>query len=130
MNNDRVMVRVENRRKREARVVRILERTTKRLVGRIDIQGSLFFIQSRSRSVHQNFIVSQEDRGTLRDGDLVIAEIITFPADYRPGTAKVLKVLGEAENLAAEVEAIIEEHNLPRRFPRRYPMRPNSSRRA
>ncbi|HET6516187.1 MAG TPA: ribonuclease R [Thermodesulfovibrionales bacterium] len=118
MNHDRVIVRVENWQRREGRIIRILERATTRIVGELDVTRTASFVRPKNRAVPFHLYVSPGDRGKARHGDKVIAEIISYPADKRPPSAKVIKVLEEPEDPMAEVESIIEEFNLPLRFPR------------
>jgi len=118
MDNDRVIVRMENSRRREGMIIRILERATTRFVGRLDITKAASYIRPKNKSLPFDLYVSPGDRGKARHGDSVVAEILSYPTDKRPPSGKVIKVIGKPEDPASEVEAIIEEFNLPRRFPK------------
>ncbi len=118
MNNDRVIVRVENWHRREGRIIRILERATTRLAGRLDVSKNAFFVKPKNKTIPFDIYVSPRDRGKARKGDNVIVEIIDYPSDKRPPSGRVIKVVEKPEDPGAEVEAIIEEFNLPRKFPR------------
>ncbi len=118
MKGDRVMARVESWKKREARVVRILERAYARIVGTLEITRSGSFIKPKDRRVPFDLYVGPDDRGSAKNGDLVIAEITAYPTDKRPPSARVLKVVGKPQSPADEVELIVDEFNLPRKFPR------------
>lgn len=117
MNNDRVVVRVENRRRREGRIVRVLERTHARIAGTFEAGRGASYIKPKSRSVPFDLYVAPGDSGKARNGDSVIAEILSYPTDKRPPAARVIKVLKEPESPLDEVERIIDEMNIPRRFP-------------
>jgi ribonuclease R len=119
MDGDRVIVRLENWRKREGRVVRILERSHARVVGRFDAKGPAFFIKPKEKAVPFDLYVTPGDRGRARHGDTVLAEIISYPTDTRPPTARIVKVVEQPETPKADIEMIIDEFNLPRRFPRK-----------
>ncbi|MDH4233160.1 MAG: ribonuclease R, partial [Nitrospirota bacterium] len=118
MNGDRVIVRVENQKKREGRIIRILERTFSKIVGKIEITKTATFIRPKNKSVPFDLYVSPENRGQAKSGDNVVAEIISYPTDKRPPEAKVIKVIEKPQDPLSEIEAIIDEFNLPRRFPR------------
>ena len=118
MNGDRVIVRVEDWKRREGRIIRILERTFTKIAGKIGITKTTSFIRPKNKSVPFDLYVGPEDRGKAKNGDNVIAEIISFPADKRPPSARVIKVIEKPVDPKAEIEAIIDEFNLPRRFPR------------
>ncbi len=118
MDNDRVIVRMENWRRREGRIIRILHRATTRFVGRLDITRAASYVRPKNRSVPFDLYVSPRDRGKARHGDSVVAEILSYPTDKRPPSGKVVRVIEKPEDPASEVEAIVEEFNLPRRFPK------------
>lgn len=118
MNGDRVIIRVEDWKRREGRVIRILERTFTRIVGKIEITKTATFIRPKNKSVPFDLYVGPEDRGKAKNGDNVVAEIIAYPTDKRPPSARVVKVIEKPEDPKAEVELIIDEFNLPRRFPK------------
>jgi ribonuclease R len=118
MDNDRIIARIENWQRREGRIIRILDRATTRIVGRLDITKKACYVRPMNKSVPFDLYVSPKDRGNARQGDKVVAEIITFHTDKRPPSGKIIKVLEKPEDPKSEVEAIIEEFNVPKRFPR------------
>ena len=118
MNGDRVIVRVENQKKREGRIIRILERTFSKIVGKIEITKTATFIRPKNKSVPFDLYVSPENRGKAKNGDNVVAEIISYQTDKRPTEAKVIKIIEKPQDPLSEIEAIIDEFNLPLRFPR------------
>lgn len=117
MDNDRVVARLENRHRREGRIIRILERSHTRLVGTIESGRTGFYVRPKNRSVPFDLYISPKERGKAKDGDIVIAEIINYPTDKRPPEGRIIKILQKPETPVAEVEGIIDEFNLPRRFP-------------
>jgi ribonuclease R len=118
MNGDRVMVRVENWQRREGKIIRILERATTRIIGKLDITRTASYVKPKNKAIPFDFSVSAEDRGKAEHGDIVVAEVISYPTDKRPPSAKVIKILEKPEDPTSEVESISEEFNLPQRFHR------------
>lgn len=118
MKGDRVMVRVENWNKREARIMRILERAHAKVLGTFDITKAGAFVKPKDRSIPFDLFIASQDRGMAKNGDMVIAEIISFPTDRRPPAAKIARIIKKPEDPAGEVELIIDEFSLPRRFPK------------
>jgi ribonuclease R len=118
MKGDRVMVRIENWKKREARIIRVLERSHAKVLGTLDISRAGAFIKPKDRSIPFDLYVAPADRGTAKNRDLVIAEISSYPTDKRPAAARVVKVVERPETPKEEVELIIDEFSLPRRFPK------------
>lgn len=119
MNNDRVLVRVENWHKREGRIIRILERAHTRITGKFDISKTAFYVRPKNKSVHFDLYIARKDRGGAKNGDIVIAEITSYPMDRRLPAGKIIKIIGKPEDPKTEVETIIDEFSLPHRFPRK-----------
>lgn len=118
MDNDRVVVRMENRQKRDGTIIRILERAHVRVAGRLEIENAVSYVRPKNKSIAFDLYVSPNDRGSARNGDAVVAEILNYPADRKPPSGRIIKVIEKPEDPASEVEAIIDEFSIPRRFPR------------
>lgn len=119
MDGDRVVARIENWRKREGKIVRVLQRAHAKVAGRLEMSGSAIVIKPKDRSIPFDLYVAPKDKGKAKQGNTVIAEIISYPTDTRPPSAKVVKIIKEPESPKEEIEAIIDEFNLPRRFSKR-----------
>ncbi len=117
MEGDRVIARIEDPRKRDGRILRILERAQTRLVGTIEITKAGAFVRPKRRDVPFDIYVAPKDVRKAKNGDLVVVEIVSYPTDKRPPSGRVTKVLKKPEVPAEEIEAIIDEFNLPRKFP-------------
>lgn len=117
MDNDRVVARIENSLRREGRIIRILERAHTHVVGTFEVSKVGFYIRPKNKSVPFDLHIAPRDRGKARDGDSVIVEIISYPTDTRPPTGRVIKILERPGNPKDEIEGIIDEFNLPKRFP-------------
>jgi len=117
MNRDRVVARVESWKKRGGRIIRILERAHERIAGKLDITKNAIYVRPKSKSVRFDIYIAPKDKGKAKHGDEVVAEILSYPTDKRPPSGKVVKVIEEPEDPGSEVEAIIDEFSLPRKFP-------------
>jgi ribonuclease R len=117
MNNDRIVVRVENRRRREGRIIRILERSCSRIAGSLERGRNAFFVRPKRRSVAFDLLIPEEDLGDAKDGDNVIAEIVTYQTDKRPAMGRIIKTVLKPQTPSEDIEMIIEELGLPKRFP-------------
>lgn len=119
MDNDRVVAKIESAHKREGRIIRILERAHAAVTGRFEAGRTGFYVIPRGRRAFPfDIYVSHRDKGAAKNGDTVIAEIINYPSGKRPPSARVVKVLKKPETPRDDIERIIDEFSLPRRFPR------------
>lgn len=116
MHGDRVVARIEQRRKREGRIIRILERATKKVVGVIEKSGPILYIQPRKRAIHQQILLSP-DSPKPKQGDIVLAEIIDYKTGNAPLVAKILKTFEKPKFPKEDIEILIYEYDLPKKFP-------------
>ncbi|MBM4128809.1 MAG: ribonuclease R [Nitrospira sp.] len=117
MNNDRVVARIEDPIKRVGRIIRLLERAHTRVVGTFEASRTGFYVRPKNKSIAFDLYVAPGDRDKARDGDSVIAEIISYPTDTRPPVGRILKILKKPQTPFNEIEGIIDEFNLSRKFP-------------
>ncbi len=117
MDNDRVIARIENPVRREGRIVRILERAHTRVAGTFETSRIGFYVRSKNKSVLFDLYIAPENRGKAKDRDSVIAEIISYPTDTRPPAGRVIRIIEKPGCPKDEIEGIIDEFNLSRKFP-------------
>ncbi len=118
MNGDRVIARVENWKRRGGRIIRILERVYTRIFGKVDVGKSATYVRPKNKSIPFDLYISPKDKGKAVHGDSVIAEIISYPTDKRPPSGRIVKIVEKPKDPAAEIEMIIDEFSLPRKFPK------------
>lgn len=118
MNGDRVIVRVENWKRRGGRIIRILERSYTRVAGKLDITNTAMYVRPKNKTIPFDIYIAPNDKGAAKQGDTVVAEIIAFPTDKRPPSGRIIKIIERPEDPKTEIEAIIDEFGLPRKFPK------------
>ncbi len=118
MNGDRVIARLENRHRRGGRIVRILERAFTRVAGKLDVTRTAIYVRPKNKSIPFDIHVAPEDSKGAKNGDTVVAEFISYPTDKRPPSGRVVKIIEKPQDPKSEVEAIIDELGLPRKFPK------------
>lgn len=117
MDNDKVIVRLENRAKRQGTIIRIVERAHKRVAGTIDRNRGGYFICPKDDKIPFDLYVSPKDIADAKEGDMVIADIITYPEGRGLATAKVVRVLKDPDSPSSEIESLIDELDITNRFP-------------
>ena len=111
---DRVVVqetRVDQKGRREGKIIEVLERSTRKLVGRFSGRDGYGYLRPENQRITQEIIVVPNDELTLeyKDGQLVVAELVTQPGKRQLPQAKVVEVLGD--HLAAGMEITVAIHN-------------------
>lgn len=121
MNGDRAVVRVEKTRadgKREGVVIRILERAIVSAPGefhRFRNGGNVTLFDHR---VVQDIYIPPEGVNGAKDGQAVMVEITEYPARRNQAFGDVVKILGDPDDPAVEIEIIVAKYNLPSSFPK------------
>jgi len=108
LHGDRAAARVagtDNRGRREGAIVEVLERANTRVVGRLKRQGRVGFVTPDNRRVNQDVLIPAEDLMNARDGQFVVAEVVTQPTRHAQPIGRVVEVLGEhaAPGMATEI---------------------------
>ncbi len=120
MHGDKVVARIEARKEGgnlEGRIIRVLERTHTRIVGRFESgRGFGFVVPSDKRISHDLYILHGEIK-RAKEGDMVVAEITSYPTRNRNPQGKIIRILGRSTDARIETEAVIEEYNLQKEFP-------------
>ena len=120
MHGDRVAVRpggMDPRGRREGVVVEVLERRTLQVAGRFHVEHGLGFVSPDNRRNAHRVVVSPKDRGTAKDGDLVVASLLQAPSRHAQAVGRIVRVLTEGTVADTAVDLAIASHQLPAEFP-------------
>jgi len=106
--------------KREGVIIRILERAHTRLVGTYEIPGmkpgSYGFVTPFDAKLMQDLVISRDHALGAKSGEVVSAEIISYPLFGRPAEGRIVKVLGKPDTPGIDSDIIIEQYELPVQF--------------
>ncbi|MBI5098624.1 MAG: RNB domain-containing ribonuclease [Nitrospirae bacterium] len=117
MSGDRVVARIESMARREGSIIKILERAQKKIVGMCYREGDIFYVKPKSRKIPFGILVSPGNKSGAKDGDNVVIELTSYPTAIKPAEGRVLKILTDITEPADEIDTIIEEYSLSRKFP-------------
>jgi len=116
VHGDRVVVRIEHERedgKAEGRIVRILERSTRKIVGRYEVDESgLGVVVPFDRRMTLDLQVPRGEARNATPGEMVTAEITRWPTATRPALGRVIEVLGAIDAPGVDTAVIIRKYNL------------------
>jgi ribonuclease R len=119
LHGDRVEIILQGespRGKREGRIVRTTERGVKHVTG-------IFSWSQRGGTVKPDderlpsILIPASSSGSAKDGEVVVAELTSYPEDRKPPFGKVIEVLGSPDDPEVEVLTIIRKFELPSEFP-------------
>lgn len=120
MHGDRVAVRVsgtDQRGRPEGAIVKVLERATSDIVGRLyDESGISFVVPDNPRIAHR-VLVPRQNLGGAKPGQVVLVKLVEPPSKTAQPLGHVIRVLGEHAAPGMETEIAIHSHGLPFEFP-------------
>lgn len=117
MSGDKVVARVESSVRMEGTIIKILERGQSKVIGELVKEKNIYYVKPKRKNIPFYIFISAKNMGKAQNGDMVSVEITSYPSGARPPEGKVLKVFPALEEPSQEVDLIIEEYSLPKRFP-------------
>ncbi|WP_195690044.1 MULTISPECIES: ribonuclease R [Neisseria] len=121
MHGDIVTVRpagIDRRGRREGMVLDIVERAQVQVVGRFYIDRGIAILEAEDKRLTQSIVLEPESVAQFKpeSGQVIVAEIESYPELHRPAVAKIIEVLGEYADSGMEIEIAVRKHHLPHQF--------------
>ncbi|ADU96554.1 ribonuclease R [Thermovibrio ammonificans HB-1] len=119
MNGDIVAVEIvkEGREgRREGKIVSVIERAVKKVVGRVEKHKGQCFVVPEDKRIRYDVILTHGDCKNVENGDYVVVEIVSYPSETRGPVGKVVENLGKT-GPKLDIELIIRKYDLPTEFP-------------
>lgn len=113
---DEVLVQVtgEDRRGRlEGRVVEVLERKHKSVVGRYQEESGIGYVIPDNGRLTQQILIPPKEKGKARSGQIVTAEITDYPTRQLGAKGRIAEVLGDHLDPGMEIDVAIRSHGIP-----------------
>lgn len=120
LHGDRVEVTVTDQKpggKREGRIVRTVERGVSRVVGRFHATHDYGYVVPDELRITQDIYIAPKSVGKAREGQVVIAELTSYPTSGRKPEGRIIEVLGWPDEPEVEVLTIVKKYELPFEFP-------------
>jgi len=108
---------VDRRGRSEGKIVEVLERANRKIVGRLFIEHGVAFIVAENKRINQDILVMPESLDRAQDGQVVVAEIVGQPSKNAEPIGKIVEVLGNYADPGMEIEIALRKHDLPYEWP-------------
>jgi ribonuclease R len=121
LHGDRVMARVasiDRRGRQEGKIVEVLERAQRRIVGRLRNEHGLLFVVPENRRITRDFLIPSSETSGAVAGQVVTIEIVVQPGKHVQPVGRVVEVLGNYADPGMEIEIALRKHDLPHVFSR------------
>lgn len=121
MHGDIVTVRptgIDRRGRREGTVLDVVERSQSKVVGRFYMDRGVAILEAEDKRLSQSIVLEPESVAQFKpqSGQVIVAEIETYPEAHRPAVAKLIEVLGDYADSGMEIEIAVRKHHLPHQF--------------
>lgn len=121
MNDDRVAVRLLDKgstfRKREGRILKVLERANTTVVGTFERQKKFGFVTPDDERLGADIYIPLEASLEARSSAKVLVEITSWPDGVHKAEGKIIEVLGYEGDEGLDINCIMAEHKIPFAFP-------------
>lgn len=122
MHGDKVVVRLEPPRrgeKREGRIIRILERARRQVVGRFEKYSTYGYVTPHDPHLTSDIYIPIKSSLDARTDQMVVAEIVNYTSRNRNPEGRIVEILGPAEDKGVDEAVVIRHHQLPHEFSQR-----------
>ncbi|MDX9872635.1 MAG: ribonuclease R [Clostridia bacterium] len=121
MHNDRVVARLykhlEDGRRREGQIIRILQRANEQVVGTFESSRSYGFVVPDDKRLSLDIFIPREETNGAKNHEKVVVEITRWPEARRNPEGRVVEVLGHKNAPGTDVLSIVRKFRLPEAFP-------------
>lgn len=111
------LIKNSRKKKPEGAVEQVLKRKKTEFVGTLQVSEKFAFVITDSRRIHVDFFIDLKHLNKAKNGDKVIVELMNWPEKLNSPFGKIIKVLGKSGETNTEMNAIMEDFELPYEFP-------------
>jgi len=121
MHNDICVVLVKDfgGRRKEGKVIQVLERGSEKVVGTLKIIKKLAFVKPDDVKFGKDISIPFSKLCNAQDGEKVVVKITRYYASKRNPDGEIVEVLGKPNKIDTEVLAILRSYNLYDNFPKK-----------
>lgn len=117
---DRVLARqsgVDQRGRKEATIVEVLEYKTQQLVGRYFRESGVGFVVPENSRIGQDIMIPGEEMSEAAHGQFVVVRITEQPTYRSRAKGTIVEVLGDHMAPGMEIDVAIRNHDIPHEWP-------------
>jgi len=108
---------VDNRGRREGKLVEILKRGTTEVVGRYYEESGIGAVIPDNARINHDVLIPPNAKNKAQHGQIVVAEITHYPTRQLGAKGRITEVLGEHLDPGLEIDVAIRAHNIPHAWP-------------
>ena len=105
------------RHRTEGNIIRIVERGFSQVIGTYEKSGSFGFVVPDDKKIASDIYIPKGKTKNAKDGQKVVADIISYGGDGKSPEGIVSEILGYADDPGVDILSVIRGHSLPEKFP-------------
>ena len=109
---------IDNRGRREARIVKIVEPRSEPIVGRYFFENNVGVVIPDDSRINHEIIIPKEQTNGARQGHIVVVEIVQRPRKRVNAIGKIVEVLGEHMAPGMEIDMALRTFDIPHQWPK------------
>ena len=100
-------------------IVEVLERGSRRIVGRLHNEHGALFLVPEDRRIAHDIVVPPANAGSAKPGQVITVELVAQPTRHAQPVGRVAEVLGQYADPGMEIEIALRKFDLPYEFSKR-----------
>ena len=102
--------------KKEGEIIEVIEHNTEQFVGVVELATNHAFILLSNPKIHFDIFLPAKEIKTIKNGQLVVVNVIDWGDKKNNPTAKLKEILGYPGEYQAEIHSILAEYNFNNKF--------------
>jgi ribonuclease R len=112
-----VITGVDRRGRSEGKVVEVLDRGNRSIVGRYEEESGIGYVVPDNTRINQNILIPPKAKGEAKSGQIVTALITDYPTRKLNAKGQIVEVLGDHMDPGLEIDVAIRSHDIPWEWP-------------
>jgi ribonuclease R len=108
---------IDSRGRKEGKIVEVLKRATTEVVGRYHEESGIGTVIPDNSRINHDVLIPPSQTGGARHGQIVVAEITSWPTRQLGAKGRVIEVLGDHMDPGLEIDVAIRSHGIPHLWP-------------
>ena len=108
---------VDNRGRKEGKIVEVVKRGTTEVVGRYYEESGIGAVMPDNARINHDVLIPPKYKNSAQHGQIVVAELTDFPTRKFGAKGKIIEVLGEHMDPGMEIDVAIRSHGIPHLWP-------------
>lgn len=121
MHGDRVIARLMKPsiglKSSEGKVIRILERVNKFIIGTFQRSKSFGFVVPDEKRIAHDIFIAKSDFNNAKDDQKVVVKITEWPEKRKNPEGEIIEIVGDTDDTSTHIKSILKKHRVRQEFP-------------